>query len=100
MIDTRELLTYPNIVFRIIYVDAVRLLNACTNSNISISEGDEKVDMCGGLKALIEDGREEGREEGIMLTKKVYQLHMLKKTNDDIARECNIPVSRVKQILE
>lgn len=46
--------------FRSIDTDSVRLLNACTNSNISIKEGDDKMDMCSGLKELLEDTREEG----------------------------------------
>lgn len=46
--------------FKSVDADTVRLLNACTNSNIAIKEGEEKVDMCSGLKALIEEGREEG----------------------------------------
>ena len=82
--------------FRSVDADTVRLLNACTNSNITIKEGEEKVDMCSGLKALIE----EGKEEGILLTKKVYQLQRKGKSNDDIAKECGIAVEQVKEILE
>lgn len=82
--------------FRSVDTDAVRLLNACTNSNISIKEGEEKMDMCSGLKALIEDKR----EEGILLAKKVYQLQRDGKTNDVIARECDISVSQVEEILQ
>ena len=89
--------------FRSVDADAVRLLNACTNSNISIKEGDEKVDMCKGLKELLEDkreeGKEEGKEEGILLTKKVYQLQRKGKSNADIAKECGIKVSQVLKIL-
>ena len=90
--------------FKSVDVDAVRLLNACTNSNISIKEGEEKMDMCSGLKALLEDkreeGKEEGKEEGILLTKKVYQLQREGKSNDDIAKECGIKISQVMKILE
>ena len=82
--------------FKSVDADTVRLLNACTNSNISISEGEEKMDMCLGLKELIE----EGREEGILLTKKVYQLQRKGKSNDDIAKECDIEISQVMKILE
>ena len=53
--------------FKCIDVDAVRLLNAHTNSNIAIQEGEKKMDMCKGLKELLADKREEGREEGISL---------------------------------
>ena len=62
--------------FKSVDADTVRLLNACTNSNILIREGEVKVDMCSGLKALIEEGREEGREEGVGLgeNKKLTEL--------------------------
>lgn len=53
--------------FASVDADAVRLLNACTKSNILIVEGEKKVDMCGGLKALLNTQRSEGREEGIGL---------------------------------
>ena len=50
--------------FQSVDADAVRLLNVCTNSNIKVVEGESKVDMCGGLKALLEEKENEGREEG------------------------------------
>ena len=46
--------------FKSIDVDSVRLLNEFTNSNIEIQEGEVKMDMCKGLKELLEDRREEG----------------------------------------
>jgi hypothetical protein len=82
--------------FRSVDTDSVRLLNACTNSNISIKEGVGKMDMCSGLKELLEDKR----QEGVELTKKVYQLQRAGKKYDDIAKECGIPVSKVEEILE
>lgn len=86
--------------FKSVDADTVRLLNACTNSNISMNEGEKKMDMCQGLKELLEDERNDGRNEGINLTKKVYQLQREGKSNDDIAKECDIPVAKVKEILE
>ena len=90
--------------FRSVDADAVRLLNVCTKSNIKILEGESKVDMCGGLKALLEEreneGREEGREMGILLTKKVYQLHNQGMSSEEIAKACNISVQKVEHILE
>lgn len=53
-----------DVSFQCVDADAVRLLNVCTNSNIKVVEGEEKVDMCGGLKALLEEKENEGREEG------------------------------------
>ena len=46
--------------FKSIDVDSVRLLNEFTNSKIEIQEGEVKMDMCKGLKELLEDRREEG----------------------------------------
>ena len=101
-----------DVAFQSVDADAVRLLNVCTNSNIKVTEGESKVDMCGGLKALLEEkeseglergreeGREEGREAGILLTKKVYQLYRQGKNNEDIAKECGISVEKVNIILE
>ena len=62
------------------------------------------MDMCKGLKELLEDkrsqGMQEGKQEGIILTKKVYQLKRAGKSNEDIAKECDILVSQVEEILE
>ena len=58
--------------FRSVDADSVRLLNAYTNSNISIKEGEETMDMCSGLKALIEEKREEG--VGLGENKKLKEL--------------------------
>ena len=43
---------------------------------------------------------DDGKEEGIELTKKVYKSHNEGKSNEVIAQECNIPVSQVEKILE
>ena len=43
---------------------------------------------------------EEGREEGIILTKKVFKLSNSGYTISEIAKECNISEDRVKKILE
>lgn len=43
---------------------------------------------------------EEGREEGIILTKKVLKLSMQGYAISEIAKECNISEEQVKKILE
>ena len=43
---------------------------------------------------------EEGREEGILLTKKVLKLSTQGYTISQIAKECNISEEQVKKILE
>lgn len=45
--------------------DTLRLINECTGSEIEIPEGEDVVNMCNGLKELLEDKRILGREEGI-----------------------------------
>ena len=51
--------------FQSVDADSVRLLNACTNSNIKVEEGEVTVDMCEGLRALLEEKEIEGIEKGI-----------------------------------
>lgn len=61
-------------------------------------------DMCKALEDMClhaeEKGIEEGREMGIRLTKKVYQLHQQGKSNIEIAKECGIELRTVEEILE
>jgi hypothetical protein len=55
------------------------------------------------LMTLLERDREkieEGREEGILLTKKVFKLSTEGYTISEIAKECNISENNVKKILE
>ena len=56
--------------------------------------------MCQALTELIADGRMEGIQQGMDLTKKVYKAYIDGKTNENIAQECHIPVSQVEKILE
>lgn len=48
----------------------------------------------------IEEGIEKGREEGILLTKKVLKLSNSGCTISEIAKECNISEEEVRRILE
>jgi len=48
----------------------------------------------------IEEGIEVGKEEGILLTKKVLKLSNSGYTISQIAKECNISEEEVKRILE
>ena len=62
---------------------------------------DKKVEV--EFMTLLERDREkieEGREEGINLTKKVFKLHADKYTIEEIAKKCEITVDEVKKILE
>ena len=47
-----------------------------------------------------EDQKEEGRQEGIELTKRVIRLNTQGYTLEEIARETKIPEEKVQYILE
>lgn len=56
--------------------------------------------MC-NLSDLIEErGIERGIDQGIELTKKVFKANTEGKSNNEIAKECGIPISKVKEILD
>ena len=57
-----------------------------------LTEYDEKKHM--------RDTYKEGYDKGCELTKKVYQAHMRGDSIETIAKECNIPVSEVEDILK
>ena len=50
----------------VLNIESVTIINALTNSNLKIEEGKDEVQMCKALDDLIEDGRNEGRKEGIV----------------------------------
>ena len=81
-------------------VDAVRLLNVCTKSNFLIKEGEEKVDMCSGLKALIEEGREEGRYKKLteQVKKKVQKGYSADEIADMLEEHVDVITKIIKEI--
>ena len=81
--------------YKTVDTDTVRLINACTKGNIPIEEKEE-TDMCKGLEGI----REDGKLEGIALTKKVYKLERDGKSTEEIAKECSISVAEVDEILK
>lgn len=81
--------------YKIVDTETVRLINVCTKGNLPL-EQKEETDVCKGLEGI----REDGKIEGIALTKKVYQLERNGKTSAEIAKECNIPVAEVEDILK
>ncbi len=97
-----------DVAFQSVDADAVRLLNVCTNSNIKVEEGESKVDMCGGLKALLEEkeseGREEGRAEGertqlvSIVQKKLERGDSIEKIADDLVQEVEKIILIVKEL--
>ena len=85
--------------YKTVDTDTVRLINACTKGKLPIEEKEE-TDMCKGLEGIREDGRLEGKLEGIALTKKVYKLERDGKSAEEIAKECSISVAEVEEILK
>lgn len=66
------------------------------------AEGDR--DMCEAIRALVEDGRNEGmregRQEGIELAKRVIRMAGAQASTEEIARELAISKEEVERILE
>lgn len=46
-----------------------------------------------------EEEREEGRLEGLNLAKQVFKAFMSRKTPEDIAKELNVPVEEVEDLV-
>lgn len=61
-------------------------------------------DMCEAIRALVEDGRNEGmregRQEGIELAKRVIRMAGAQASTEKIARELAISKEEVERILE
>ena len=61
-------------------------------------------DMCEAIRALVEDGRNEGmregRQEGIELAKRVIRMAGEQASTEEIARELVISKEEVERILE
>ena len=53
-----------------------------------------------GMKEGIKEGMKEGIKEGMQLAKNVFRLSIDGKTMDEIAKELQISVEQVKEILE
>lgn len=93
--------------------DTVRLMNECTGSEIEIPKEEEVVNMCNGLKELLEDKRMLGREEGIkegkselltmMVSKKIKKNLTLDMIVNDLEEEIEVirPIyEKVKKQME
>ena len=63
--DKNKLMNYARENDIVLNIESVTIINALTNSNLKIEEGKDEVQMCKALDDLIEDGRNEGRSEGI-----------------------------------
>lgn len=78
--------------FKSVDADSVRLLNACTNSNIIIGDGEEKVNMCKGL--------EDWKQDIICEERKQLLKNALNngKTMEEISEFMGVPVSELEQM--
>ena len=47
-------------------VEAARVIEAINHVPIRLEKGAEQFDMCKAIEEMIEDGRQEGREETLM----------------------------------
>ncbi|AQR96478.1 hypothetical protein [Clostridium saccharoperbutylacetonicum] len=77
--------------------------NLVKNIHMRVQDVKNDISMEVEFMTLLERDREkieEGREEGIILTKKVLKLSNSGYTISKIAKECNISEDEVKKILE
>ena len=51
-------------------------------------------------RVLREEEREEGRLEGLNLAKQVFKAFMSGKIPEDIAKELNVPLEKVKDLVD
>jgi SHS2 domain-containing protein len=63
--DKNKLMNYARENNIVLNIESVTIINALTNSNLKIEEGKDEIHMCKALDDLIEDGRNEGRSEGV-----------------------------------
>lgn len=52
-----------------------------------------------GIKQGIKQGIEQGIEQGILQTKQVFKLYIQGFSPEEIARQCNLPLEEVEEIL-
>ena len=69
----------------------------------AMKKGDERGRAAGikqGKKQGRKQGIEQGKKQGVQLAKKIFRLSAQGISEDEIARQCNIPAEQVKEILE
>ena len=75
-------------------------INTFIGVDIPINEERSKTDMCKAWEDQKEEGRQEGMEKGIELTKQVIRLSVQGHTLEEISEETKIPKEKVQYILE
>lgn len=88
-------------VYKVINVETARLLNECVGMDISIEEGVDQMEVCKATKGFREEGRLEGRLEGIQIL--IATLQELGQTNDFIIKtimeKFSMPESEAKKYI-
>ena len=78
----------------------VQVRSSCRGFIIPIKEKGRVTDMCKAWEDQKKEGRQEGMEKGIELTKQVIRLNAQGHTLEEIARETKIPEEKGQFILE
>ncbi|MGL5650030.1 MAG: Rpn family recombination-promoting nuclease/putative transposase [Clostridium sp.] len=73
---------------------------AKTATKVLESKREEVLTMVANNAFMLKELKEEGREEGIKLTKKIFKLSSSGKSLEEIAKECKMTVDEVKAIVE
>ena len=55
--------------------------------------------MCAAIRALVEDGRQEGENKGIELARQIFKLAGKGEKIPEIARRLSIPEEKVRWVL-
>ena len=79
-------------MFRTVGADTVRLINECTGSNIEVEEEEEVVNMCNGLRELLEEERQMGKDELLnsQVSKKARKNLPLEKIAEDLEEDIEV----------
>lgn len=75
-------------------------INTFIGVDIPVNEEGSETDMCKAWEDQKEEGRQEGMEKGIELTKQVIRLSVQGHTLEEISEETKIPKEKVQYILE
>lgn len=71
---------------------SLKMINECTQIGISISEGEVEIDMCKGMKELLEEQSAKTRADDI------ERMLINGKTPEQIADFCGYEISAVQEV--
>lgn len=67
-------------------VEAARVIEAINHVPIRLEKGAEQFDMCKAIEEMIEDGRQEGREETLMRINQLIIMLSKENRSEDIVK--------------